>query len=350
MVAASHPIMIVSSSADLAHRHVNAMLRTCCFGHVRPGHVGIAHEEGGMTLEISLMVLLAALLHAGWNALLRAGADRLWSMTMMCVAVAIVCAGLALVLPLPARASWGCVLLSALLHIGYNLFLVRTYRSGDLGQTYPIARGASPVLVSLGAAVFAGELPDPISMAGVLLVSGGIVSLAFHGRRLDPHSLLYALGTGCFIGAYSVTDGVGGRLSGAPVAYTVWMSLIYCAAMPLIYAAIRDWRSLIRAPREMAMAASGGIVSLVAYGIIIVAMTLGTMGPVSALRETSVVFAALIGRFVLHERLTAWRIAACVVVAIGALCIGHAPPDKRHTDASSRIASSLNQVARRIGV
>jgi drug/metabolite transporter (DMT)-like permease len=276
-----------------------------------------------MSVEISLLVLLAAVLHASWNALLRAGTDRLWSMTMMCIAIALVCGGLALVVPMPARASWGCAVLSALLHVGYNLFLVRTYRSGDLGQTYPIARGTAPLLVSLGAALFAGELPDPISMAGVLLVSGGIISLAFQGRGLGLDSLPYALGTGCFIGAYSVTDGIGARLSGTPVGYTVWMCLLWGIMMPPVYAMVRDWRSLIRGPRETLVAAGGGIVSLVAYGLIIFAMTLGPMGPVSALRETSVVFAALIGRFFLHERLTAYRIAACAVVAIGALCIGH---------------------------
>ena len=101
-----------------------------------------------MTIGVVLFVLLAALLHASWNALLRAGADRLWSMTMMSAAVALVCGGLTFVVQVPARASWGCVVLSALLHVGYNLFLVRTYRSGDLGQTYPIARGSAPPLVA----------------------------------------------------------------------------------------------------------------------------------------------------------------------------------------------------------
>jgi uncharacterized membrane protein len=117
-----------------------------------------------MSIEISLIILFAAMLHASWNALLRAGTDRLWSITMMCIAIALACGGLALVLPMPAQASWGYAILSALFHVGYNLFLVRTYRSGDLGQTYPIVRGSSPLLVSLGAAFFAGELPDPISM------------------------------------------------------------------------------------------------------------------------------------------------------------------------------------------
>lgn len=276
-----------------------------------------------MTLGISLVVLFAAVLHASWNAMLRAGADRLWSITIMCIAIAIVCAALAVVVPMPARPSWGYAILSALLHVGYNLFLVRTYRSGDLGQTYPISRGSSPVLVSLGAAIFAGEVPDAISAIGVVLVSGGIISLAFQGRKLGLGTLPYALGTGCFIGAYSVTDGIGVRLSGTPVGYTVWMCLLWGVMAPLVYVAIRDWRSLVRGPRETLVAAGGGLVSLIAYGIIIYAMSLGAMGPVSALRETSVVFAALIGRIFLHERLTAYRIAACLVVAAGALCIGH---------------------------
>jgi len=276
-----------------------------------------------MSLEISLIVVLAAMLHASWNALLRAGTDRLWSMTMMCIAIALVCGGLPPFVPLPAAASWGCLILSGVLHIGYNLFLVRTYRDGDLGQTYPIARGSSPLLVSLGAAIFAGELPDPISMAGVMLVSAGIISLAFQGRRLGFDNLRYALGTGCFIGAYSVTDGIGVRLSGTPVGYTVWMCLLWGIMMPPVYVLLRDGRSLIRGPRETWTAAAGGIVSLVAYGIIIFAMSFGPMGPVSALRETSVVFAALIGRIFLKERLTAYRIIACIIVAIGAICIGH---------------------------
>ncbi len=277
-----------------------------------------------MPILVTLMVLLAAVLHASWNAMLRAGADKLWSMTIMCVAIAIICAATAPFVSMPAPASWGYAILSALLHVGYNLFLVRAYRSGDLGQTYPIARGSSPILVSAGAASFAHELPDPVSMVGVLLVCGGIISLAFQGRRFGREASLYALGTGCFIGAYSVTDGIGVRLSGTPVGYTIWMCLLWGIMAPLIYAIARDWRSLFRDPRDTLVAAGGGAVSLVAYGIIIFAMSLGPMGPVSALRETSVVFAALIGRFFLHERLTAYRLAACVVVAIGAVCIGQA--------------------------
>lgn len=276
-----------------------------------------------MSLAVVSLVLAAAIMHAGWNALLRAGADRLWSMTIMATAIALACAALAPFLPMPARASWGCAILSGVLHVGYVLCLVRTYRSGDLGQTYPIARGSSPLLVSLCAALVAGEWPDRLSLIGILLVSGGILSLAFQGRALGRASLFYALGTGCFIGVYSVTDGTGARLSGAPVAYAVWMCLTWGLLMPPVYASIRGWRGLMGGSVQAALwSAGGGLVSLIAYGIVIVAMSLSPMGPVSALRETSVVFAALIGRIFLKERLTVHRIAACVVVAIGAICLG----------------------------
>lgn len=277
---------------------------------------------GGMPVVTILLILFAAALHAGWNTLLRAGADRLWSMMIMCLAVAAVCAVLVFVVPVPARASWGYVVASAVLHVGYNLFLVRTYRSGDLGQTYPVARGSSPLLVSVGAAFFAGEWPDWLSLCGVLLVVGGILSLAFQGKRLSVDTIPWALGTGCFIGAYTVTDGIGARLSGTPTGYIIWMCLLWGVLMPPVYLRLRGWRSLIRGRREMLAAAGGGIVSLIAYGIIILAMSLGPMGPVSALRETSVVFAALFGRLFLRERLTVWRLAACAVIAVGAVFLG----------------------------
>ncbi|NKJ40651.1 DMT family transporter [Novosphingobium sp. SG720] len=277
-----------------------------------------------MSIGMSLIVLIAAVLHASWNALLRGGDDRLWSMTIMCISIALACALMVPFVPVPAMASWDCITLSALLHTGYNLFLVRTYRQGDLGQTYPIARGASPLLVSAGAAVFARELPDPLSLIGVLLVSGGIIVLAFHGRTIAPRTMVFALGTGCFIGAYSVTDGIGVRLSGSPVGYTVWMCLSWGLLAPVTYIMLRDARSLVRGRWEMMTAAGGGLASLLAYGIVIFAMARGAMGPVSALRETSVVFAALIGRVFLRERLSRSRIAACLVVATGSMLIAHA--------------------------
>ncbi|BBP65669.1 multidrug DMT transporter permease [Pseudomonas sp. Cab53] len=280
------------------------------------------HTLARMPIHITLLVLFAALLHASWNALLRGGADRLWSMTIMCIAVAIASAVTAAFMVTPAPASWGYALLSALLHVGYNLFLVRSYRLGDLGQVYPISRGSSPVLITLGAAAFAGESISPGTLLGIALVSGGIISLALSGRKLSTPSLSYALGTGCFIAAYSVTDGIGARLSGAPLAYTVWMCTLWGVMMPMVYIGLRDARSLFAVRPGLLTALAGGLVSLLAYAIVIYAMNEAPMGAVSALRETSVLFAALIGGLFLGEALTVRRILACAVIASGILIIG----------------------------
>ncbi|SCW32263.1 MULTISPECIES: DMT family transporter [unclassified Pseudomonas] len=275
-----------------------------------------------MPLHIICLVLFAALLHASWNAMLRGGTDRLWSMTIMCVAIALASVIVAALLAPPARASWFCVGLSAVLHVGYNLFLVRSYKSGDLGQTYPIARGVSPILIVLAASLFAGERVAPSGLLGIALVSTGILSLAYTGRRRALPDLRYALGTGFFIAAYSVVDGMGVRLSGAPMAYTAWMCLLWGVMMPLVYIGLRDASSLFAWRPGIAAAFAGGLVSLLAYGVVIYAMAHAPMGAVSALRETSVMFAALIGYAFLGEALTLRKLLACAVIALGTLVIG----------------------------
>jgi drug/metabolite transporter (DMT)-like permease len=274
-----------------------------------------------MSFEIAAFVLFAALLHASWNALLKGGGDGLWTMTVMGIATSLACAALVPFLPLPVSASWPYIAGSALLHVGYNGFLVRAYRKGDFGSAYPIARGSSPLLITLGAALAVGEWPALSGMIGIVLVSGGIVSLAFRERRLPEAGILYALGTGLFIAAYSVTDGIGGRLSGDAVAYTVWMCLAWGASALPIYLARRPGGAVWRGTRATGLAAMGGIISLAAYGIVIFAMTRAPMGAVSALRETSVLFAVLLGWVFFGETLTVRRILSALVIAAGALCL-----------------------------
>jgi drug/metabolite transporter (DMT)-like permease len=274
-----------------------------------------------MTLSIAALVLFAALLHASWNAVLKGGRDGFWGMTVMGIATSLVCAALVPFLPAPARASWPYIAASALLHVGYNAFLVRAYRSGDFGSAYPIARGSSPLLVTLGAALVAGEFPTSLGIAGIGLVSAGIISLGFRGRRLPERGIVYALGTGLFIAAYSVTDGIGGRLSGSAVSYTLWMCLLWgVTALPL-YLIARPGGAIWLGVRKTGLAALGGVVSLLAYGIVIFAMTAAPMGSVSALRETSVLFAVLLGRIFFGEALTVRRIISVLVIAAGALCL-----------------------------
>jgi drug/metabolite transporter (DMT)-like permease len=277
-----------------------------------------------LTPLVLAVVLLAAMLHAAWNAMLRSEADRLWTMTAMCTVVAGVCVLLLPFVPRPFAPSWPYVLLSGVLHVGYCLFLVRAYRSGDFVQSYPIARGSSPLLVTVGAALFAGERLSLGATAAILLVAGGIMALAFEGRRFNAANVPAALGTGGFIGAYSVTDGLGVRLSGSAAGYTVWMCLIWGVGMPLVYLAMRDGGSLLRPKAETLKATLAGVLSLLAYGLILWAMQRAPLGPVSALRETSVVFAALLGWLVLRQPLGVGRALACTVIALGAAWLGYA--------------------------
>jgi drug/metabolite transporter (DMT)-like permease len=274
-----------------------------------------------MALGTTALVLLAALLHASWNAVLRGGRDRFWSMTVINLAVCVPAIISLPFIPVPARASWPFILASGALHVAYSLLLVRMYRLGELGETYPIARGSSPVLVTLGAAVFAGERLGSVSLAGVALVSGGIVALAMRGKRLAFASAPAALMTGICIAVYTVVDGLGVRAAGSDLAYIGWMFSLEILTLPLFLAA-RGIKALKASPRAFLAPVIGGLVSLTAYGIVILALSVGPMGPVSALRETSGVFAALIGWLFLKEKLTARRLGACLVIAFGAVCLG----------------------------
>ena len=275
-----------------------------------------------MTPLVLACVMCAAVLHAGWNAALRGGSDRLWSMTLMMIAVTCITAITAAFVPWPNAASWPYVFASAVIHTGYNLSLVRTYSSGDLGQTYPVSRGSSPVLVALGAAAFAHETIGVVAAIGIALVSGGILSLAFQGRKVRSDFLPAAFTTGVLIGAYTVVDGIGVRLSGNSLAYATSMFLLWSVTMPPIYYAMRG-RPPAYTGTQTSMALTGGVVSILAYGIVIWAMQYGAMGVVSALRETSVVYAAIIGRFFLKEKLTARRIVSCLAIALGAACLAY---------------------------
>lgn len=277
-----------------------------------------------MNLSIVAMVLGAAILHAAWNALLKNDRDdRFRAITVMSVASGAISFACVPFCSFPAWGAWPALLLSAGFHVAYNLALVFAYRYGDLGQVYPVARGASPVLIALAAAFIAGEHLHGMSIAGVVLVSIGIASLSRGWMaQASWRGLAAALATGALIAAYSVTDGIGGRLSGVPAGYAAWLFAIDAVPMPLIYWFWRGWPArLVERSRASLLSLVGGAVSLLAYAIVIYAASIAPMGIVSALRETSVVFAAFIGRFFLAERLSFARLGSCGAVACGAVLL-----------------------------
>ena len=271
------------------------------------------------------LALFAALSHATWNAFLRSGADRLWTVSVMSLAMMVVAAPVALILPLPATAAWPYLILSSALQVGYSVFLVWAYAHGQLAQVYPIVRGSVPLLVTLGAFALTGQDVAGQSLLGVILVGFGIISLALGKGRATVTSILLALVTGVFIAGYATVDAIGVRKSGDAIVYATWIYLIYGGFMQIAFAVARGRLKLdLRSP-ETWKAMGGGMVSLAAYGAVVLALAFAPVGPITALRETSVVFAGIIGHVFLHERLTPKRIAACIVVALGAVLIGMAP-------------------------
>lgn len=279
-----------------------------------------------MTLDpvVAAAVLLAALLHATWNAMLKAGSDRLLTMALIQLTSVVVGLVLVLLVPLPAGASWPFLILSTLLHVGYQLFLLLAYRVGDLNQVYPIARGLGPLLVALFGAWVFGERLSPSTHVGILVVCLGLFGLGYvrAGAALASRKpLAYAAGTGVIIALYTITDALGVRLSGNPLSYIAWLTLLDGPAL-VVYFLWRRGPVGFRVPWAQAQGGVlGGVLTIVAYALVLWAYDQGPVAPIAALRETSVIFAALIGSRLLHEPLGGRRITAATVVAAGAILI-----------------------------
>lgn len=279
------------------------------------------------TTPIVLLVLLSALMHATWNAFLHASPDRLWQVGMMAVPQLLTAAVGIAVLPIPPVEVWPLIVLSACAQVAYTAALIRAYRVGEFGQIYPIARGISPLLISGAALLLAGELPRWIAVVGIACICIGILTLALRGRRLSGDSVPAALLTGVFIAAYTIVDGFGIRLTnssgGNGFAYIAWAYLF--ASVPLVGAVWKcrgGWRGMFLAPRRrVAEALGAGVVAQCAYGMVVFALQFLPMGVVSALRESSAIFAVLLGWLIMREKLNARRIVACSLVVGGAVLI-----------------------------
>ncbi len=276
-----------------------------------------------MQAFIVVLVLFSAVLHATWNAFLHSSEDRLWQFGMMSFPYIVVSAVTLMLVPAPAPASWPYIAASAALQLGYCFALAQAYKAGDFGQIYPIARGLSPLLVFGGAFVFAGETVQPLALAGIVLVSAGIMSLAFRKRRFATSSVPAALLTGVFISAYTVVDGIGVRAAGSSFGYIAWIYLIFNLPLAALafYLYGNPRRLFLDNPRRSLQGMMGGVIALVAYGIVIFAFQYLPIAAVSALRELSSIFAVLIGWLFLREKITTRRVVACALVTVGAVLI-----------------------------
>jgi len=280
-----------------------------------------------LTLGVTLAVLAAGLLHAGWNALLKS-----WVRSDPMLDTAVVVAGSSLwglaVIPItgfPHAAAWPYIATSSVIHFGYYITLAQAYRAGDLTFAYPLMRGTAPLIVAVLGSVFLREMPSAPMMLGIALISLGIVSIAFLHRHKHPRSAAnWAFANAALIAVYTLVDGTGARASANPAAYVAW--LIFLEGIPfVVWVVARRGRPAIDYLRaSVRNGLIGGGCSLAAYGIVLWAMTRAPIAAVAALRETSVLFAALIGTVWLKEGF-GWRRAAgaaSVVAGIAALKLG----------------------------
>lgn len=276
-----------------------------------------------MSLFIIAIILSAALLHAVWNAIVKTAADRTTTLGLVALGHTIPGAIMVIALPLPSADSFPYILLSTVVHFGYFYLLGRAYQHGDLSVVYPIARGIVPALVSLWAWLLLGEVLPLLVWVGIGLIVTGILLSNWTALRsgVGATAMVLSLGTGFCISVYSLVDGVGVRLSGNTLSYWAWGAFLH-----LFIAGFAGWRrreTLGQLPLKIwAVGIAGGMVSMTAYGLILYAKNFAPLGAVSALRETSVIFATLIGFFLLKEGNWKRRLGAAILMAIGIAMIG----------------------------
>ncbi|GIF71306.1 EamA family transporter [Asanoa siamensis] len=266
-------------------------------------------------------VLAAAVLHASWNALVKGTDDRIGIFARSSLVGAAVCVVGLWFVEMPAAGSWGWLIASAVIHVGYNLGLLAAYRLGDFNQTYPLARGPGPVVVAVVAAVALHEPLAPVPAVGVVVIAGaiGVLGLTPWRRvRANRPAVLAAVFTGLTIAGYTLVDGVGVRASGSAAGYTLWLTGLECAATAVLaFGFRRETPVLAAGGRAWLIAVAVTVMSTLAYGLVLWAQTRGALAAVAALRESSVVVAAVIGMWAFKEPMGRVRVAASIAVALG---------------------------------
>jgi drug/metabolite transporter (DMT)-like permease len=276
---------------------------------------------------VFVAVLFAAACHAAWNASIKRTLDSLATTVLIAVGAGLVALPAIPVLGIPEPASWPWLIASVIIHVFYFAGLIESYRLGDLGQVYPIARGSAPLMTAIASPLIIGEWISGIGWAGILLLVAGVFLLSLRGGRdlakLDRHAVGFALFTAVTICAYSVVDGVGARLAGSGKA-NAYSALLFVAMAPVTvaYALVRRGPSVI--PVMLGywkIGLGGGALAVISYSIAIWAMTVAPIAMVAALRETSVLFGALIAVIVLKEPLRASRFIAAAMIVAGLVLI-----------------------------
>jgi drug/metabolite transporter (DMT)-like permease len=266
-----------------------------------------------------VLMLLASLLHASWHSLVKSSGEQLTTLAGMGLVASVGAAMAIPFLPLPAPAAWPILIGSVALHVSYKLCLASAYARGDLGQAFPLARGVVPLFATLLAYAFLSQAPTIGHSLGVVLVSGGVLVLTLDkvGGRINGPLLLVTTGAGIAVACYSVVDAYGTRLSGHWAAFTAWLIVLDNLTFLLLCRGIRGgrlWGDLAALRGRIVLT---GVLGLLSFGVFLWALSHSPAGPVSALRESSVLFAFLIGLIVHQERFSPWRLCGALLIVLG---------------------------------
>jgi drug/metabolite transporter (DMT)-like permease len=286
--------------------------------------LAVAPSEGLAPL-VTVAVLVAAVAHASWNAIAHNITDRLAATTLVGMGGGVVAVLMMPFVPFPHAAAWPYLLVSTGIHLAYMVLLAMSFKLGDFSQSYPIARGTAPVVVIVLAAIFVQEYPSAIQIGGVAVASIGLAFIALAGMRKGPTEpgtsrwpgIAAALGTGLTIAAYTTVDGIGVRHSGNAAAYTAWLLLIQGVIIAGFALVKERGRLGARLRPFWIRGLFGGGISVLAYGLVLWAQTRGALGPIAALRETSIIVGAIIGTVIFKESFGKPRVIATVLVASG---------------------------------
>jgi len=271
-----------------------------------------------------LIVLFAALLHASWNYIVKRVPDKHLSMTAVVIGHTPFAAAALIYAPMPDISAFPYLVSGALLHTGYQIFLMNSYRFGDLSQVYPLARGVSPLIVAGVCVLFLGVKLTWMEMGAVLIIAAGIMSLALV-RRSDGlrniRAATLAVGTGVFIASYSLVDGLGAKQAGTALGFYGWLSVINAVIFAAFIRGIRPGLLTLVICRNRHLSLLGGGASFTAYAMVTWAFTMAPIALVTALRETSIIFALFFGVFFLKERLDLTKLFATMCTILGAVML-----------------------------